>query len=91
MLGKLTTLETLKVATALKLGGRVPNVVKLKIINDVVQILNLGKCINTTVECLSGGEKKRLSIGVELVTNPPVMLFDEVIIVSLKNTKTTYI
>lgn len=46
-------------------------------INDIVDLLNLRKCLHTYVEKISGGERKRLSIGVELVTNPPVMFFDE--------------
>lgn len=77
MLGKLTCLETLKIAASLKLGSHVQDVVRLKIINDIVQLLDLTGCLATRVENMSGGERKRLSIGVELVNNPSVMFFDE--------------
>uniref|UniRef100_A0A1B0F061 Uncharacterized protein n=1 Tax=Phlebotomus papatasi TaxID=29031 RepID=A0A1B0F061_PHLPP len=77
MLGKLTTLETLRFGVDLKLSKKISTVVKQKIISDITQVLNLEKCLSTRVEKLSGGEKKRLSIGVELITNPPAMFFDE--------------
>lgn len=39
--------------------------------------MSLQKCKNNYVKNLSGGEKKRLSIGIELITNPQIMFFDE--------------
>ena len=42
-----------------------------------MKLLNLDKCYESLVSNLSGGERKRLSIGVELISNPPIMFFDE--------------
>ncbi|KAJ4429952.1 hypothetical protein ANN_22156 [Periplaneta americana] len=47
------------------------------IVNEIIELLGLNKVTDTYVGKLSGGEKKRLSIGVELLTNPPFMFFDE--------------
>jgi ABC-type multidrug transport system ATPase subunit len=49
----------------------------LQQINDILDLLGLRKSAETRVGKLSGGEKKRLFIGQELLTNPPVMFFDE--------------
>ncbi|GAB0092532.1 hypothetical protein DMENIID0001_075320 [Sergentomyia squamirostris] len=77
LLGKLTTIETLEYAADLKLPSDTSKDDKRKIIADIIKYMGLEKCINTTVEKLSGGERKRLSIGEELVTKPPIMIFDE--------------
>lgn len=77
MLQNLTVLETMNTAVHLKLGRKLYPNVRLKIISDVLHILNLTKCVDTRVKKLSGGELKRLSIAVEMITNPPVMFFDE--------------
>lgn len=77
MLQNLTLLETMTSAVHLKLGREINSSVRLKIINDILQILGLEKCLHTRVKTLSGGEAKRLSIGLEMITNPPVMFFDE--------------
>lgn len=45
--------------------------------DQILELLSLQKTVNTYVKNISGGEKKRLSIGVELVTNPPIMFLDE--------------
>ncbi|XP_066142212.1 ATP-binding cassette sub-family G member 4 [Euwallacea fornicatus] len=73
----LTVLEAMTVSANLKIGKMVPNSEKKAIINEVMEILGLQDCLNTASVCLSGGQRKRLSIALELVNNPPVMFFDE--------------
>ncbi|XP_055678126.1 ATP-binding cassette sub-family G member 1-like [Lutzomyia longipalpis] len=76
-LGKLTTRETLEYAAKFKLPTNTSKIARLTIVEDIVQLLGMEKCLHNHVEKLSGGERKRLAIGEELITNPPVMIFDE--------------
>jgi ABC-type multidrug transport system ATPase subunit len=51
-------------------------------VNEVIEELNLTNCRKTLignnfVKGCSGGERKRVSIGVELITNPSVIFCDE--------------
>ncbi|KAJ1527006.1 hypothetical protein ONE63_008550 [Megalurothrips usitatus] len=78
LLGALTTRETLRVAADLKMpGSKYSAEDRQAAVTRIAETLGLEGCLDTAVAHLSGGEKKRLSIGVELVTNPPIMLFDE--------------
>ncbi|XP_041451867.1 ATP-binding cassette sub-family G member 4 isoform X2 [Drosophila obscura] len=77
MLNLLTVEETLWVSVDLKTPSATAAQEKQKIIDDIIDILQLQSCRQTLVGNISGGEHKRLSIGIELVTNPPIMFFDE--------------
>lgn len=46
-------------------------------VEDIMNILGLVKLKDSFVCKLSGGERKRLSIGVELLGNPPIIFLDE--------------
>ncbi|KAK6640184.1 hypothetical protein RUM44_011870 [Polyplax serrata] len=72
-----TVMETMTMAADLKLGRNVSDKVKLILIDDILQTLGLSSTKQTKCERLSGGQRKRLSIALELIDNPPVMFLDE--------------
>ncbi|XP_047360148.1 ATP-binding cassette sub-family G member 1-like isoform X2 [Vespa velutina] len=74
---KLTTYEAICFAIDLKLGSKLTKAEKSAAIKEIMEILRLTKAKNTVSEELSGGERKRLSIALELVNNPPVIFLDE--------------
>ncbi|XP_076629116.1 ATP-binding cassette sub-family G member 4 isoform X2 [Colletes latitarsis] len=73
----LTVAEAMKVASNLKLGSHSSKAEKEEVIQEILETLGLNEHIRTMTSNLSGGQKKRLSIALELVNNPPIMFFDE--------------
>jgi len=50
---------------------------KMDEVDRIIQLLRLTKVENSAIRTLSGGEKKRVNIGTELLTDPAVLLLDE--------------
>lgn len=75
--GNLTVEEAMEVATSLKLPSSTTRTVKEEMIHEILDTLSLLEHQKTMTSNLSGGQKKRLSIALELVNNPPIMFFDE--------------
>ncbi|XP_050573968.1 ATP-binding cassette sub-family G member 1-like isoform X2 [Bombus affinis] len=72
----LTVQEAMQFAVDLKLDN-ISQKAKSIAIDEILNILRLRHAKDTTTECLSGGERKRLSIALELVSNPPIVFLDE--------------
>ncbi|KAH8322987.1 hypothetical protein KR059_012617 [Drosophila kikkawai] len=70
----LTVEELMNLACDLKLKHRHK---KQEILTEILENLHLNHRRNVTAEKLSGGERKRLSIALELVDNPNIFFLDE--------------
>lgn len=50
---------------------------KLNEVERIIKLLRLTKVADSKIQMLSGGEKKRVNIGTELLTDPSILLLDE--------------
>jgi ABC-type multidrug transport system ATPase subunit len=78
----MTVRETLNFRVELKLGSRLKKKARDKIVNDLLKQLRLEKSADTrvgnaSIRGISGGERRRLSIAVELISSPSLIFLDE--------------
>lgn len=79
--GSLTVQENLVVAAALYLG-KVPAAARKETVDGVISTLGLAVCKdvkagNVLIKGCSGGQRRRLSIGIELLKKPEFLFLDE--------------
>ena len=77
MRGKDTVLNTLMDAAKLRLPKEVSAEQRRARVNEVMEIFGLLPVKGNLVEKLSGGQKKRLSISMEFISNPSLFILDE--------------
>ncbi|KAJ3088572.1 ATP-binding cassette sub- G member 2, partial [Quaeritorhiza haematococci] len=78
MFSNLTVTETLQYSALLRLPSKtMTRKEKLDRVEQIIMDMGLNGCRNNYISQISGGERKRVSIGIELVTQPKVLFLDE--------------
>ena len=82
MMGTMTVREVISMSARLRLPRDMPTAQKMERVDKIMQILHLEKCGDTVMgycdaSNISGGERKRVGIAIELVTNPSIIMLDE--------------
>eukprot|EP00899_Mesostigma_viride_P000579 jgi/Mesvir1/10521/Mv21764-RA.2 len=82
LLGSFTVLETLRYAAAIALPPKVAVKEREERCQSAIDEMGLRVCANTRVgdvfvKGISGGQKRRLSIAIELIAKPAIMVLDE--------------
>ena len=80
VLPTLTPRESLTFAARLKVGGTAESINDL--VDEILEKLKISNVSdnligNEQIKGISGGEKKRLCIGIEMISDPPVIILDE--------------
>ncbi|KAG5949785.1 hypothetical protein E4U53_005768 [Claviceps sorghi] len=82
LLPTLTVRETLHYSAALRLPSSTSQETRNRVVEEVILELGLKECADSRIGSIrhrgcSGGEKRRVSIGVQLLANPSVLFLDE--------------
>ncbi|QUC22875.1 uncharacterized protein UV8b_07116 [Ustilaginoidea virens] len=82
LLPSLTVRETLRFAAGLRLPSFMRTDEKNRVAEDVIMKMGLKDCADKligsdTIQGISRGEKRRVSIGIQILTNPRILLLDE--------------
>ena len=75
--GKDTVEKTLLDTARLRLSKDIPKEARRKRVEEVMEIFGLTPLKDSLVEKLSGGQQKRLSISMEILSNPSLFILDE--------------
>ena len=80
MMSTMTCREVLEFAASLKVAGT--KEYRKKVVEDMIDHLQITKAADTIIgsqfiKGISGGERKRVAIGVELISDPSVLFLDE--------------
>jgi ABC-type multidrug transport system ATPase subunit len=73
----LTVTEALTFAARLRLPAGTPRSEIVKLVDHTIVSLGLADRVNLKIGRLSGGQRKRVSVGVELLSRPPLLFLDE--------------
>ncbi|KAF9116562.1 hypothetical protein BGX27_001418 [Mortierella sp. AM989] len=82
LLSHLTVRETLQYAARLKMDDSISKDEKFAKVEDIIDLLGLRDCAdvivgNAVTKGCSGGQRRRVSIGIQLVTEPACLFLDE--------------
>ncbi|KAI8616157.1 ABC-2 type transporter-domain-containing protein [Chytriomyces sp. MP71] len=82
ILATMTVKEAITMSALLRLPHEMSREAKMEAVENTIKLLNLEKCANTiignsTIKGVSGGERKRCAMAMEIITNPSVLYLDE--------------
>ncbi|XP_025410362.1 protein scarlet-like [Sipha flava] len=75
---QLTALEHLVLMANLKMDRNTTKAAVNEHVNYIVSTLGMSKLLHTRISVLSGGERKKVALAVQLLNDPPILFCDEI-------------